>query len=303
MITQPTVLVLGAGASTRYGYPSGMRLKQQIVESLQKQDNSLYQILLGQRYDPVKITSFQTELARSGAASIDSFLEYRHEYIDMGKIAITFVLSKCEDVKKIFDNEEYWYGYLFRKLNTSFNNYGKNKISIITFNYDRSLEHYLFTVLKNFYGKTDLEVLQTLSLIPIIHVHGQIGYLPWQGGIPKRSYGDTINTNMIVECSKGIKIIHEPDLDKDPAFAQSYELLKNAEKIYFLGFGYHQENIDRLRIMDILRPIEISGTCMHYTEREREAIMAKVKNKINLNLFNISNQYILAFMRENIDFV
>ena len=34
MIRTPTVLVLGAGASMEYGFPSGERLRQQIVEGL-----------------------------------------------------------------------------------------------------------------------------------------------------------------------------------------------------------------------------------------------------------------------------
>jgi hypothetical protein len=34
VITQPTVLVLGAGASADYGYPTGQELKNQVIELL-----------------------------------------------------------------------------------------------------------------------------------------------------------------------------------------------------------------------------------------------------------------------------
>ena len=46
------------------------------------------------------------------------------------------------------------YQYLSVKLNSSFEEFGENKLSIITFNYDCSLEHYLLNSLINSHEKT-----------------------------------------------------------------------------------------------------------------------------------------------------
>jgi len=48
-----------------------------------------------------------------------------------------------EDEEKLFQNDPLrgggWYEYLFGKLKATFEEFGQNKLSVITFNYDRSL--------------------------------------------------------------------------------------------------------------------------------------------------------------------
>jgi len=69
----------------------------------------------------------------------------------------------CEDKVVMFERGD-WYQYFCDKLNTSFEEFDQNKISIITFNYDRSLEHSLFTALKNSYGKNDRDCALKLKI-------------------------------------------------------------------------------------------------------------------------------------------
>ena len=38
MIPEPTVLILGAGASMNYGFPSGLQLKAKICKAIQEQE-------------------------------------------------------------------------------------------------------------------------------------------------------------------------------------------------------------------------------------------------------------------------
>ena len=65
--------------------------------------------------------------------------------------------------------------YLAGKLDSTFEEFGNNKLSIVTFNYDRSLEHYLLNSLMTLHGKTRDECAQALKKIPIVHVYGQLG--------------------------------------------------------------------------------------------------------------------------------
>ena len=54
-----------------------------------------------------------------------------------------------------------------------------DKSLIIDFNYDRSLEHYLFTSLRSLHGRSVDECLEKLAKVPIIHVYGQLGTIPY----------------------------------------------------------------------------------------------------------------------------
>ncbi len=50
-----------------------------------------------------------------------------------------------------------------------------------------------------------------------------------------------------------IKIIHE-GIENDPEFTEALELLMAAENIYFLGFGFNETNLKRLRIESLCQP-------------------------------------------------
>jgi len=149
MIEKPTVLILGAGASVPYGFPSGRGLKQIILKSLGTSGiMNLRQIMKDLGFEPSIVESFRNDLFYSGWSSVDAFLEYRPKFIEIGKLAIALLLFPFELEDKIFkekDSENSWYHHLFEKLKTNFDSFDKNKISIITFNYDRSVEHFLFT--------------------------------------------------------------------------------------------------------------------------------------------------------------
>ena len=102
----------------------------------------------------------------------------RPEYQTIGKMAIAAVLIGFENERALFNDppgHRDWYEYLFNKLNTSFKMFRRNTVPFLTFNYDRSLEHYLLTSLKNSYGKTDDEYFTKMSELPIVHLHGQLG--------------------------------------------------------------------------------------------------------------------------------
>ncbi|MGH7216991.1 MAG: hypothetical protein ACREIG_07135, partial [Nitrospiraceae bacterium] len=54
----------------------------------------------------------------------------------------------------------------------------ENKLSLITFNYDRSLEFYLHRAIKRLWDLDDNEAAEVLKAVPIIHIHGKIDALP-----------------------------------------------------------------------------------------------------------------------------
>ena len=303
MITKPTVLILGAGASNPYGYPTGKQLKKTILEELANPSSRMVSIFSYQAFRERDIQSFRKALLRSGQASIDAFLEHQPRFMGMGKLAITVALAAKENTDGMFVTGD-WYEHLFRALDARPEEFNKNRLSIVTFNYDRSIETFLVNSLKYSYDKTVDAAAEVLSSIPIIHLHGQIGNLPWQDKETFRGYGDTDDDYQIKLSSDGIKIIHEADAAKDEAFISARKLIKDAEQIYFLGFGYHPDNIARLGIADIdIEGRNVYGTCMGYTNREAEDTMVRCGKKIDLKQPGSQHFSILQFMRENIRLV
>jgi hypothetical protein len=180
MITTPTVLVLGAGASCPYGFPTGKELKVEICNAFSKPEAEGCQFLSANtNHSADEFLQFGNAFLKSGQSSVDAFLEHRPEFLEVGKLAIAYCLIPREDEERLYQADEKrggdWYGYLSEKLNATFEEFGNNELSIITFNYDRSLEHFLLNSLHYSHGKKFEECAETLAKIPIIHVYGQLG--------------------------------------------------------------------------------------------------------------------------------
>ena len=135
MITKPTVLVLGAGASIPYGYPSGENLVRDVVLSI---SNTAWKEI----YNACGITdsemyTFRSELHQSQKLSIDAFLEHRPEFLKAGKVAIALSLLSKESPDAINDfgvRQTGIYHHLYKNLTTSWKELSNNNIVFITFN-------------------------------------------------------------------------------------------------------------------------------------------------------------------------
>ena len=280
MIEEPTVFVLGAGASVPFGFPVGSKLLTHVVGEL-GQSSTIDFLHSHCNFIVSDITDFREALKNSGQMSVDAFLEHRDDFLDIGKASIAFALMRYELRDMLFrEAEGNWLKYLFGKMNSSFENFGKNRVSFLTFNYDRTVEEFLSTSLSNSYGKSPDECLTQLSEIPIIHLHGSIGNLPWQGG-NSRSFEPVINPDTLDVARKGIKIIHEATTDgRDKDFERGLNLLQNAKRVLFLGFGYNSLNMERLGIIGV--GITAIGTGVGLTAAEIRDIQAVAGGKIDI---------------------
>lgn len=257
MINKKIVFILGAGASIPFYYPSGLELKNKICNNLSSQQSSEFREIVECGYFANNIFDFRNMLFYSGQGSVDAFLELRPEFKEIGKVAMVQVLTRYENINSLFSpqNKNNWYSYLIDKLPRDINKLSNGDVSFITFNYDRSLEQFLFMVLKNSYNKSDAECGKIIVNIPLIHVYGRLGYLPWQEeckGHYSRSYDTELNPSILKNSAKEIIILSE-GVSESAEFSQAYKLLSQAELIYFLGFGYNTINMERLRILDALQ--------------------------------------------------
>lgn len=315
MIQSPTVLILGAGASVPYGFPAGAELRRMIIASLENNAvtgaprKPLVQLLKNAGFTLSHITAFRLALMHADTTSVDLFLERRPEYIAVGKVAIAAILLPFEakSVKTMFEPwactpeeqqraSEGWYQYFASQLQLRFGNWGRGLLTIITYNYDRSLEHYLFTILQNSCGETPKECWGKFKEMPIIHLHGELGaYDPFaEDGLP---YGASLDADNAKRAADEIQIIHE--IKPGGPFAIAQEAISNAEVVCFLGFGYARENMIRLNWTDrnvTDRPKAIFGTVYHLTTAEQRRL--ELGQYFNITWEIPTHWSILNFLRE-----
>lgn len=303
MINTPTLLILGAGASVPFRFPSGAALYAEIISELRKEDSPRTAELRALGLSPGGIVRFAKTLRLSGLNSVDAFLERRPTFMDVGKAAIAQALIPYERTDKLFPLDEdrsNWYKYLFQRMNTSFEDFGQNRVSVLTYNYDRSLEHFLFTALKSISeDKSNQECAEKLSEIPIIHLHGRLGRLPWQpesGAEQPLLYDADATPEQLRVSAESIKIIHE-DIGEYPESVRVKQLLDEAERVYFLGFGYHHKNVQRLNLQEVDQPKQMQGTTVGFTGREVQELKVRLENKVEL--CNPGSD-ILGFFRNNV---
>jgi hypothetical protein len=327
MIKKDTLLILGAGASMDYGFPSGKQLIQDIINFL---DGPIYSLLPDekqlciaialQRYYKKKfsrevglqdcrekVKMFSNSLIQASPASIDDFMDKNREdgFDIIGKICIVLCISRYEkpdesfflnrveaDPKhryynaskpynKYLEIREGWYGYLWKKIYEGDDiKTSTKKLTFITFNYDRSLEYFLYVSFKNMLGMSDEKAAEFFNEnVYVYHVYGQIGHLVWQSeGTVKNNYG-RLSLKPIVECTPSFlngEIRDTNDLILRNAKIKSAEkcsddilsladeirtytqatlankdwILERVDKVkvvFFLGFGYHPQNLGWLK--------------------------------------------------------
>jgi len=266
MIDRETVFILGAGASDPYGFACGKNFNKKIIQDFHKSYIDLMNESHGKDYalyDSYKDNSlkFINKLQKSGIPSIDQFLAINKEFAEIGKAAITWCIlefeKKCLEPWSISGVDMDWYSYLYKEMISSIKSprdielFGQNKISFITFNYDRTLEHFLYTNLKEAMPESipDDNIIKEVNKIFISHVYGEIAPLPWQSdnGL---AFGGKLVFDRLNDISK--KNIYLIDQIKNKG-SFGWEQLIEAEKIIFLGFGYAEENMDVLELPQLLK--------------------------------------------------
>lgn len=263
MFTEPTVLVLGAGSSSQYGFPLSKGLVNEIIDNLNSSDNqAIYESLGHTRSD---ISNFIQELRLSRDRSIDEFLfsalEDRPDDIRLGKQAIAHaILSHEIPGDMLHSKEEFWYDIFAARLKKEcrFDDLPSNQISIVTFNYDRSMEYYLMESLKNKYRKTEEEMIPVLNqTISFNHIYGHLGDLPWSNSgfsiveydifnnYNKKNKQLDLFVNAIENAASSIFVLPE-EFDSSMHLRNVRTTINEASRIHILGFGYDEFNLKRL---------------------------------------------------------
>jgi hypothetical protein len=283
VLTTPTVFVLGAGASADYRFPLGKELcnsDRLLTKGPNGQMVGVGNVFFMQ-FSEEEIRRFTTELLYSAQPSVDAFLEYRPEFMDIGKAAMAGFLISQEQEPTLWNfSSNNWMKYIFDLLRAPFETFHENKLAFITFNYDRSLEHFLFRSLQSTFGKSQEECAEVLKCIPLIHLHGHLGLLPWQGK-NGRPYEQVINAETLNICIDNIKIVHEDVADRDVEFQKAKQLMRDAARVCFLGFGYAATNMERLDVA-MLDANKTWGTGIGISDGELLSIQTRSNRRIEV---------------------
>jgi hypothetical protein len=286
MITKPTVFVLGAGASSPYGFPTGTELRDQIcfefknqhLEWLKRKEANAKRRQLAHE----RAVHFCDVFYGSTDPSIDFWPAKNPEFLDIGKLAIVFRILEAEAKRqmreKCHDLRLDWSSYLYRRLTSELNakpdfaKFAENQVDFVTFNYDRSIEQLFFESLTNgFYGTAQDLICQTLAKRAIVHVYGQMARLDWQDPEHGISYGRSLLDIQPEHLANNLYVLYEER--ENPNIEKAKGLLSRAQRVFFLGFGYAHENLRVLGIPEIFgSDHEIFGTARGSSEEERKAI-------------------------------
>ena len=282
MLRTRTTLIVGAGASAELQFPTNAELLARIIQGYDfKRTNSetstrdgqlllrnIYKLAekLNKKVEDVAAAAERLRNACRLGRSIDTVLEqYDHDplVVACGKLAITFFMGQAESRSNLKDIPrvegelplqgkiaEYWI-YQLGQLITSGVPRSKigqtlEQLTIINFNYDRSVEHFLPYALVMAYGIELKEAQQVIAeKLDIVHPHGSVGRRPWQKGeAPQAEWGVEQPWNIHAIAAQ-LKSLNERSADRN-ALRDIRLSVASAKRLVFLGFGFQPQNVDLL---------------------------------------------------------
>lgn len=278
------VFVVGAGTGKEVNMPLGVDLKSGIANCLdvrvspmryieggdEKVREALQQLCqkrpaagsLQQYFDAARLIRD----AMPQAISIDNFIDsHRNNALvaECGKLAIAAEILRAERNSKLFvkqDNiynkidfrsvEKTWFNYFFQRLhlNCSQEDFPKRlkRVTVISFNYDRTLEHFLHQAIMNYYGCDVGFASEAMLNLSILHPYGTVGPLPWQATFNGIGFGAELMAGGLIQVSSSLKTFTERHDKSDKLLTRIRASVAEAKTIVFLGFAYHEINLELL---------------------------------------------------------
>jgi len=280
-MTKNTVFVIGAGASKEANLPTGYELKSKISKLLdirfdfnnQKSGDCIITDAMrifvrspeghNGNINPYLHEAWHIRDALPQAISIDNFIDAHRDNDKIalsGKLAIVRSILDAErrsllyfEKPRIDSNinfsrlEKTWYISFFQLLTE---NCQKNdlkerfkSITLIIFNYDRCIEHFVYNALQNYYKLSEAEAAEQVKNINIYHPYGDVGTLPWINQNGAMGFGAEPNSQKLLDLSQKIKTFTE---GTDPKSSEILEIRKHmgvADRVVFLGFAFHKLNM------------------------------------------------------------
>ncbi|TCN32472.1 hypothetical protein [Sinorhizobium americanum] len=311
MFKDNTVFVIGAGASAEFNLPVGSGLMERIKQNCKYRFDygSLKEGVPEIAHDLIeRYRDQQSELdARfmamgevhrsiDLAGSIDEFINRHYDdpiIAEVGKLQIAYAIAKAEKDSLLARPNNGDETFRWDKLNDTWirtfaqllfegvrNGEAErigNNISIICFNYDRCIEHYLTeAIVKTFRGIDRKEAGKIVDQINIIHPYGSLGKLA------AHRFGGDVTSQRLRAMSESIVTWSESIMSDKRAAIE--EVMLDASTLVFLGFAFAPQNMNLLSVdgmRDDFDSLEIYATGYGYDN----VIDGRLKSKIS-NLYS-----------------
>jgi len=311
--------VVGAGASNEVDMPTGYGLKAAVAKALAfgadnfgrleggdpKVREALYQLAQSGNASGNINKYFESALlikrAMPQAPSIDNFIDSHRadpKIAECGKLAIASEILKAERASKLFVNpsniynkldfanvENTWFNAFFQllALNTQLEDFPErlSRVKIISFNYDRTLEHFLHHAIQNYYGCTSEKAAIALNSLVILHPYGSVGALPWQQtSTTSVPYGADLDSRTLLSVASTLRTFTEGTDVTESRINEIRKSVFDADTLIFLGFAYHELNLSLLFGPFVDGPVrhlkQVYGTAMGLSESNKKAIASEL---------------------------
>ncbi|MEO0417393.1 MAG: hypothetical protein AAF249_00890 [Pseudomonadota bacterium] len=287
MIRTETTLVIGAGANCEIEMPDGAELLNRIAAGYdfdrlgtQVQTRDMVALAaifeqnaerLGTSYEALLDAGRTIKQASRVTSSIDAVLEQygsdNPDVIAAGKLALAYYTLQAEQKSTLAveprdagdlplrgtENWLFQLGQLITKgvprakAEQCFDN-----LSIVCFNYDRAIEHYMPWVLTMAFGMPMEEAQMLVSThLRIVHPYGSPGSLPWMFGAGEPCQWGEQQPEDWLALAKGHYTASERGRDKRFSSFLMAEIA-HGKRLGFLGFGFDPMNTSMLfdRVLD-----------------------------------------------------
>lgn len=280
---QQTVFVVGAGASSEANLPVGAELKETIADKvdirfdfmrLKSGDPLITEALRRQSQSDKSqnaMEKYQKACWRIAAAlpqamSIDNYVDAHKNDPDVAfcaKLAISRCILDAERESSLSCNAEKadykldfhalsktWYNKFFQLLvqDCSVDDLVRRlqRITLIIFNYDRCIEHFLLCSLMNYYAINVADAARLIENLNIYHPYGVAGSLPWMNQPVPINFGDAPNVEQLLSLASRIKTFSEGVNPRTSEVKAIRSAMGEASRIVFLGFAFHKMNLKLL---------------------------------------------------------
>lgn len=166
-------------------------------------------------------------------------------------------------------------------------------ITLVIFNYDRCIEHFLHHALMTYYKLSDFDSANIISNLTVIHPYGTVGSLSWQEGDSStiKEFGGEIQTQQLIQYAQRIRTFTEGAHSEPISYLKSK--MKSAERLIFLGFAFHRLNMDLLSLSDTEQfdnstEIDCYATAYETSKSDQDSISSSIthlyKGRLNINI-------------------
>lgn len=320
MFRKRTLFILGAGASREFDLPLGPVLGARIAETtdvrFERGSRDIVQTDGSDLFAAVanNASKEQNEYLKAFrhiqhgvqlAWSIDDFLDVHANDTRIqrvGKMAIVKCILQAEKDSKLYLDksdiynrlsigkfESTWLVKLMRMLVRGLPSGRReeifNDIAFIVFNYDRCLEHFLVHALQQFYSIDENEANSIFNKLTIIHPYGVAAPFKTTNGGQGLYFGAEGHgfTPKYWELSEGVRTYTERITDEDE-LRKIHKQMELAERIVFLGFGFHDQNIELLRPPKGLGLKQIFATAKGMSASDVALVTAQLQHFYTTNM-------------------